>query len=303
MSLNLRLLNLFLGMCKGAEGLPRGLYELGFKAEAVEFKFNNSENKAVVPELIIASEPIHHTVLFEWKSGANTEADQLHRYSKVTTDDLIARAYLAPGKCTIHDVAVVGRDEHRGTIPIGITDGGYDFPVLVTTPVGIETILNQFKVQQTDAIFRPLAVNWDALPTAFFPLDAESELWEFAEQAIPHVLQEMQKGSPRVLANEIGKHIVPLWETMRADYRGLLETKIKNVLDRATRKEFNKNLRKNKKLKAKTGTPTWDILENPLVEAADKRHKAWKAMLRQQKALIEYFKDPNRQEDLELNEA
>ena len=288
-------------MCKGAEGLPRGLYDLGFKAEAVEFKFTNSENKAVVPELIIASEPIHHTVLFEWKSGGNTEADQLQRYSKITTDDLVARAYLAPGKCTIHDVAVIGKDEHRDKIPIGITSGGYDFPVLVTTAVGIETILNQFKVQETDRVFRPLAVNWDTLPSAFFPLDADSELWEFAEQSIPHVLQEMQKGSPRVLANEIGKHIVPLWETMRADYRGLLEKKIQTVLDRAARKEFDKNLRKNKKVKAKTGTPTWDILENPLVEAADKRHKAWKAMLRQQKALIEYFKDPHRQEDLELN--
>ena len=150
MSFNLLLLNLFIGMCKGAVGLPRDLYELGFRAEAVEL--SNSENKTVVPELLIASEPIQHTVLFEWKSGANTEAEQLQRYSKITSADLIARAYLAPGKCTLHDVAIVGKDEHRLTIPIGIQTGGYAFPVLIVTAAGIETICNQFKVIETDAV-------------------------------------------------------------------------------------------------------------------------------------------------------
>ena len=141
-------------------------------------------------------------------------------------------------------------------------------------------------------------MNWASVPRTFFPLDAESELWEFAEHAIPYVLVEMQKGIPRVLASEIGKRIVPMWETMRPDYRRLLENRIAAVMDRAARREFSPHFRRNAKLKEKTSTPTWDILANPLIEAADKRQKAWKAMLRHQKALIEYFRDPNRQQDL-----
>jgi len=300
LSFNLRLLNLFFGMCKGAGGLPRGLYELGFRVETVEIRFTNSDRRTVAPELIIASEQIHHTVLFEWKSGANTDTDQLQRYSRITTEDLVAKAYLTRGKCTIHDIAVIGKDEHRDRIPIGIEEGGYDFPVLVVVADGLETILNGFHVAETDAAFRRLTVNWDTLPTTFFPVDADSELWEFAEHAIPLVLQEMQKGSPRVLANEIGKDIVPLWETMRPDYQGRLENKIEAVIDRAARREFSNYLHKNERAKARTHTPTWDVMENPLVGAADKRLKAWKAMLKQHKALVEYFKDEHRQEDLPL---
>lgn len=50
-------------------------------------------------------------------------------------------------------------------------------------------------------------------------------------------------------------------------------------------------------------TPHWDIIGNPLVGAADKRQKAWKAMLKKHQALIDYYKNPVRQEVLELEEG
>lgn len=301
MSFNLRLLNLFIGMCKGAAGLPRGLYELGFRAEAVEIHFTNSGGRRVAPELIISSEQIQHTVLFEWKEGANTEADQLQRYSRVTTADLVEKALLTPRKCRVHDLAIVGLDEHRARLPIGVGDGGYDFPVLVVVPNGIEPILNGFHVQETDDVFRPLLeVNWAMLPTAFFPLDAESELWEFAEHAIPHVLEAMQRGAPRILATDLANRMVPHWDTMRNEYKSLLLQKIEAVMDCAARKEFSKHLAKNTKAKKTTHTATWDVRDNPLVGEADKRHKAFRAMRKQQEKLIAYLKDPHRQEELAL---
>src|SRR5713101_452057 len=81
LSFNLQLLNLFFGMCRGSHGLPRSLHDLGYIPELVESTFANSEDRPVVPDLVIASAQIHHTVVFEFKSGANTEADQLQRYS------------------------------------------------------------------------------------------------------------------------------------------------------------------------------------------------------------------------------
>ena len=99
-------------------------------------------------------------------------------------------------RASVHDIAVIGKDEHRERIPIGIADGGYAFPVLVTTAEGLEIILNEFHLPQTDAVFRPIVeVDWETLPTTFFPVDADSELWEFAEHAIPPVLQDMQNGA------------------------------------------------------------------------------------------------------------
>ena len=75
--------------------------------------------------------------------------------------DLIAKAYIHVSKCATHDVAIIGKHEHRDTIPIGVVDGGYPFPVLVTTEQGIEIIHNAFSNEQTDAVFRPLLeVDW-----------------------------------------------------------------------------------------------------------------------------------------------
>lgn len=73
------MLNLFIGLCKGVVGLPQDFRRLHYQEQAVELRFTNAQGEAVVPELIIASRAIHHTILFEWKSGANADADQLRR--------------------------------------------------------------------------------------------------------------------------------------------------------------------------------------------------------------------------------
>lgn len=91
--------------------MPPTLKELGYVPEAVENTFSNSDNRNVSPDLILASAQIHHTIVFEWKSGANTEADQLQRYSRVEPADLIGKAYIAVSKCTTHDIAIVAKDE------------------------------------------------------------------------------------------------------------------------------------------------------------------------------------------------
>jgi hypothetical protein len=66
-------------MCKGAKELPGDLRRLGFLDRAVEMGFQNSARELVVPELIIASRQVRHALLFEWKEGANADADQLRR--------------------------------------------------------------------------------------------------------------------------------------------------------------------------------------------------------------------------------
>jgi hypothetical protein len=275
---------------------------LGYVPEAVETTFANSENRPVVPDLIIASAQIHHTVVLEWKSGANTEADQLQRYSRVVPADLIAKAFVHVSKCATHDVTIIGKGEHRATLPICVTNGGYIFPVMVTTATGMEIILNAFTNQPTDAVFRPLTVDWSKLPMSFFPLDADSELWEFAEVAMTIVLEEMANGSTRIIQNDLGKKMFKgMWDRMQPEYRGQLKQKIQQVMDQASRGQFSKHLQRNTTARAVTQSPSWDVLDNPLNGAVDKRQKAWRAMLKKQQAFIEYLQDPNRQEYLRLD--
>jgi hypothetical protein len=137
---------------------------------------------------------------------------------------------------------------------------------------------------------------------SFFPLDADSELWEFAEVAIPVVLEEMANGSTRISRDDLGKKMFRgMWDRMSPDYKGLLKQKIQQVMDQAARGQFSKHLQRNTTARGATQSPSWDVLDNPLNGAADKRHKAWRAMLKKQQALIEHFQNPNRQEYLGLD--
>jgi hypothetical protein len=175
---------------------------------------------------------------------------------------------------------------------------------MVTTATGMETILNAYSHAQTDGVFRPLNVNWDTLPTSFFPLDAESELWEFAEHAIPHVLEQMIKGAPRIRMDDLAKAMIPHYDRMRPDYKGQLKQKIQNVMDHASRAQFSAYLQRSPRAAAGVmQTPTWDVIANPLVGMADKRQRAWKSMQKKHQSLIEHFKNPQRQEVLEMDEG
>jgi hypothetical protein len=83
-NLNLALMNLFVGMCKGVIGLPRDFRKLQYVDKWIELRFANVDQEQVAPELIVSSRLLNHTILFEWKTGPNFAADQLRRCSRVS---------------------------------------------------------------------------------------------------------------------------------------------------------------------------------------------------------------------------
>lgn len=171
MSFNTELFNLFLGMCKGVIGVPDDLRRLGYADRCIEFSFTNSRNEAVVPELIIASSQLQHSVLLEWKQGANTDADQLRRYAGVTSEDLREKAFLLEGEYNSHDTVIIGLAEHADRLVIGIEQGAYNFPVLVRSDAGLAKVRNTFTAEQTERVFQPrLEIDWATIPTYLYPL-------------------------------------------------------------------------------------------------------------------------------------
>ena len=106
----------------------------------------------------------------------------------------------------------------------------------------------------------------------------------------------MASGAPNITQDDLGQKMFrQMWERMRADYRGLLKQKIQQVMNQASRGQFNTHLERTAGGRGGNQQPSWTVLDNPLIGAADKRLKAWKAMLKKQQALIDYFKDENRQ--------
>ena len=167
---NLQMLNLWIGLCRGEAGLPNDLRMLGYKDKWVELEFQNSQSHNVEAELIISSDRVRHTVLFEWKEGANTDPDQLNRYAGINTNDLISKATLAPTAVVAHDVCILGLVEHKERLKMGITQGNHAFPLLVVYDDGVSLEYNHFAEQQLSNSFSPkLNINFSRIPTQIVP--------------------------------------------------------------------------------------------------------------------------------------
>lgn len=290
-NLNLTLMNLFVGMCKGVVGLPRDFRNLQYVDRWIELRFGNADQEQVAPELVVSSRLLNHTILLEWKTGPNFEADQLRRYSRVTQDDLRQRAVLAVDETGSHDVAVIGLQEHRERLMIGLAEGPYEFPFVLVTDDGLAIHHNRFQQNLTDAVFRPLlTINWDNIPHQFFPVDADSELWEFAELVIPKVLELMSEGEGRILPRHL-EETVPCWNVLSPDYQRQLRAKLCNTLDRACQRQFEPYIRRNRERGARERLGRhWDIISHPIAGFSDKRQKEWKKLGALYKQFVEYLK-------------
>lgn len=291
---NLTLLNLFIGMCRGARGLPRAFKDLGYIDKWIEYKFYNSQNEEVVPELILISEPQAHSLLFEWKSGANTDPDQLRRYSNITQEDLQQRAFIEPRCASSHDVTVIGKSEFIDRILIGIRDGNYDFPVLEVSYNGLSLKENQFECQRLNQVFdTDLEINMHRIPTSFIPFDKDSPHWIIAEKIIQRVLEYMSNREPRIHLDKIAGDTIPTWNILSPNYQSEIRNKIKEIMREASLTEFKEYLRYNRQMVRRFG-PTWDIISNPLDLHSDKRHAAWKRLQNLQKKFLEALRTGER---------
>ena len=290
-NLNLALMNLFVGMCKGLAGLPRDFRNLHYVDKWIELRFANTDQEQVAPELIVSSRRLNHTILFEWKSGPNLEADQLRRYSRVSQDDLRERAGLAVEETGSRDIAVIGLQEHAERLAMGIAQGPYTFPLLLVTEDGLAIQENRFQPNETDAVFRPLlAIDWGNIPNYFFPVDVDSELWQFAELVIPRALELMGNGESRILQSDL-EETVHCWNVLSPEYQRRLRTKLCDTLDRACQKQFEPYIRRNRVHGARERLGRhWDIIENPIAGSSDKRAKEWKKLGSLYKQFVEFLR-------------
>lgn len=277
--------------------MPSVLRELGYSVLWIEYKFFNSLDQEVVPELILASVPKAHSLLFEWKSGANLEDTQLERYSHITSEDLRTRAWL-PGRSADHfDVTIVSKGEHIERILMGIKGGQYTFPVLMVADSKILLKENRFDCQELNQIFGAgLEIDWDVVPMSYVPFDRESPLHMFAEKVIPTILEHMMRREPRINAEMVAEVIVPQWDVIDDKCKKDLRRTIYEVIRQAAQYEFKDYLKYNKDLKHKFG-PTWEITSNPLDLRTDKRHTAWKKLQTLQRNFLEALRTGRKAEE------
>lgn len=272
---NLKMLNLWIGLCKGDPGLPDAISRLGFRHHVIEQRIRNDDGSECVPELICFSNAQSHTLAFEWKSGKNTVDDQLARYNQLTSNSLVNVAMVPKFAAKTFDVVVVCLAEHLDTVKIGVVKGGYRFPILSVDETGLHLAHNQFTCPKLNAIFSPtLAINFGVAPTGHVPVNEYSEDWEVAEIVIPKVLEKMMDRQTIIRASSICHAICPLWDNMQRAARVAMQKRVCEILEQAAAGEFGLffcHRKRNDDCEA-------DFMHNPVADHGAKRQGALKRL-------------------------
>ncbi|MPZ48251.1 MAG: hypothetical protein GEU75_02880 [Dehalococcoidia bacterium] len=275
------MLNLWIGLCRGVAGLPRDFYDLGYHDKWIEYSFANQDLAHVAPDLIIASKQTQHAILFEIKSGANTDNEQLTRYSRVSQDDLVRRAALQQNEAAQHDVAVMGSAEHQDRLETGVTESGFAFPLVLADKDGIYLHLYSFKTPSVDGVLTPrLEIDMDQVP-AFVPVDVESTIVTLAEVVIPYVITSLFQRPAQIRLESICMGICPAtWDSMGTEPKGVIRGKVRDVLRRASTARFVDTFHF-------TNNDILEIRNNPLELGARMQSREFQSLKRRQEEFLQ----------------
>jgi hypothetical protein len=302
---NLKLLNMIIGLCKGAAGLPKDLLKLGYTVHYIEHEFANSKGERVKPEIIIQSSQCKNTLLFEFKTGGSVDIDQLQRYSGVTQQDIQQMAYVSPQCLSTFDVVYLCLFDHLQMIRQTIQSSEFKPPLLSYDRSTINLVLHSFKDELLTPLFRKgLSVKFEIIPSNFIPFHRASKDWEFAEAIIQRVIGYMYDNQSRIVSGSLCKGLIPEWDNLGASEQSYYEGKIRDVLNLACKHDFKGYLKLSKAQAVTRGAQkVWEIMNNPLIVQPDKRRAGFKKLRGLQSRFIEYLKTGKRpltQEELEL---
>lgn len=239
MHFNLLMTNLWIALFNGDSPLPTNLRDLGYVPLWVDKEFAVGEGKRVNPDLIAFSMSGHHTLVLEWKSGANISPDQAERYGKVTSNDLRLKASVPTEASEEHQITYVGDEPHEERLSMGLDECAVTYPLIIRTEGGLELRKNSFAKQQLQELFEVgIPIDWALVPITYMPLDDESRLHEFASYVIQEVVSSTMRNDRVFTASDVSPKMIRYWRHIGTPMRNKIVAKVNKVLQLMGTQEF-----------------------------------------------------------------
>ncbi len=272
---NMLMTNTFIALCKKIKGVPDSLRNLAYEIQGIESEFAIGDNKKCNPDMIVSSSQTMHTMILEFKSGANVPDEQKQKYSVINKDILLDYALMPIDHLDSFDIVYVCKEEHSQTIRQGLNETG--FAILLKMVDRIEASAETtLKSNDTDTVFRPLIINWEQIPRSFYPFDKDCSNKLVATHVIQQVFEFMNAEKHGFIVDEVLEIVFPYWGKIGTHKKKELRQKAKKVIQKASIYEFNRFLQYNRQQSRGSG-PKFDIISNPFIDVLDKP-KIWKDM-------------------------
>jgi len=236
-------MNYVIGMCKKNKQWITALADLGYNAQIIEQRITTSSGDVVKPDIVTVSNRFLHSIVFECKGGRTIDANQLRRYSTLTSDNLLRWITVFDRSDLQFDVCITDVEEnHRYIKRINqlfpmFTFGSKEF--FKTEEFGLAKLNNIFK--------EPISLKDKIPPLFYYPFcqdDNDSYIAIHVIRALLSIAIKNIKGGPDVFeenvisCEEIIAHkFNHVWRALSKSHRKTLKNKIREVIRRILARE------------------------------------------------------------------
>ena len=237
------LINCVIGFCKKSDSWVYPLYDLGYEPVIIEQRIPLSQEVgAVRPDVIVHSNKLVNSLVFDCKGGITVDPDQLERYSKLISRDLLSYVDVFSRADFTHEVCFVDLETNHRYLLQSIRN----FPILVLGEHSIQKSGN-FRKRELEETFRtPIILDRSKIvePVSYYPfseLDDRGMIIKEVLRAIITILRNHRRQAFAVLNpatyenQDILKTIHPLYELLSLDQRGVLMQKINGIITQLRR--------------------------------------------------------------------
>ncbi|MGD6848814.1 hypothetical protein [Rossellomorea aquimaris] len=265
------LVNIIASMTFNLPGYPRHFYETGYKIEFIEKEFDVTQDGKVRElkfDIVLNNYEKNHSLACECKSGG-TESDQLRRYKKLKSEELVRVGGVSSGDPSLHthDITIVFNDVNKDKI--SKETKGYNFKGLSvakdsSNPTLIELKMGSFQDDDLDAYFTE-PISYPAFVHEVFKVGGQTPVFKYVKLIAAELVSISVDGKEHFeisdLAPGIASSVPGLYNPARIgkQMRKDIENKIEKALIEGSSYELNeyftwdKSLRAGKLLKIKPG--------------------------------------------------
>jgi hypothetical protein len=264
-SISFAMPNLLIGLCKGARSLKEYSMvfhdQLGYNFFRLELSFQLSIGRNINPDAIVISTKLGTTLLFEWTetNDPGQKHDQLNRYAKVQSSDIIDIAAVPPTAVKTFDVALTLRPNAINNFQSHLANNSCPFPILVFDQQD-QTILlskaaNSFQDTLTDSFF-VVGIRTDRLPR-YLPFSLETcQPKELVPFIVQHLVSMLVKGETIISLPDFCKGFIPAWGLIGIEKQRELSKVVKALINDLLRQKWGGQLAK----RNGDNPPTWVLL-------------------------------------------
>jgi len=229
-------MNYVIGMCKNHKDWICVLNNLGYDISIIEQRIRTSSGEAIKPDIIVTSNKLLHSLVFECKGGITVDTEQLRRYGTLTENDF-RWVNIYTFDHFHFDVCIADIQKNHSAVVVHVKN---QFPIIT---FGNEEVFKtgKFDEKKLDTVFEnPISLKGKIPPLSYYPFCEEDEkayIIPFVMRGLVSIAVKKAKGGSSVLERElitrddiIEKVFNPVFKTLSRTHQRQLKEKIKKVI-------------------------------------------------------------------------